>query len=213
MTALISKAQQRKADSHARIVDVAAKAIRRAGYRGVGVADIMLEAGLTHGGFYAHFASRKDMLIEAMQHAGQQNLATLERGIALRQRKGRTRFAALVETYLHDAHLDRVEDGCIVAALVCEMPREDDAVRAQAQQRVAAMVALVANTLPPSQQDQAPQVTASLVGALQLARALGGKAGRAMLAQTRQALIARHAPSPRQTQPGRVASAAKPSAP
>lgn len=213
MTTLISKAQQRKADSHARIVDVAAKAIRRAGYRGVGVADIMLEAGLTHGGFYAHFASRKDMLIEAMQHAGQQNLAALERGIALRQRKGRTRFAALVETYLHDAHLDRVEDGCIVAALVCEMPREDDAVRAQAQQRVAAMVALVANTLPPSQQDQAPQVTASLVGALQLARALGGKAGRAMLAQTRQALIARHAPSPRQTQPGRAASAAKPSAP
>lgn len=213
MTTLISKAQQRKADSHARIVDVAAKAIRRAGYRGVGVADIMLEAGLTHGGFYAHFASRKDMLIEAMQHAGQQNLATLERGIALRQRKGRTRFAALVETYLHDAHLDRVEDGCIVAALVCEMPREDDAVRAQAQQRVAAMVALVATTLPPSQQDQAPQVTASLVGALQLARALGGKAGRALLAQTRQALIARHAPSSRQTQPGRTASAAKHSAP
>ena len=213
MTTLISKAQQRKADSHARIVDVAAKAIRRAGYRGVGVADIMLEAGLTHGGFYAHFASRKDMLIEAMQHAGQQNLAALERGIALRQRKGRTRFAALVETYLHDAHLDRVEDGCIVAALVCEMPREDDAVRAQAQQRVAAMVALVATTLPGSQQDQAPQVTASLVGALQLARALGGKAGRALLAQTRQALIARHAPSSRQTQTGRTASAAKPSAP
>ncbi len=213
MTTLISKAQQRKADSHARIVDVAAKAIRRAGYRGVGVADIMLEAGLTHGGFYAHFASRKDMLIEAMQHAGQQNLAALERGIALRQRKGRTRFAALVETYLHDAHLDRVEDGCIVAALVCEMPREDDAVRAQAQQRVAAMVALVATTLPASQQDQAPQVTASLVGALQLARALGGKAGRALLAQTRQALIARHAPSSRQTQTGRTASAAKPSAP
>jgi len=213
MTTLISKAQQRKADSHARIVDVAAKAIRRAGYRGVGVADIMLEAGLTHGGFYAHFASRKDMLIEAMQHAGQQNLAALERGIALRQRKGRTRFAALVETYLHDEHLDRVEDGCIVAALVCEMPREDDAVRAQAQQRVAAMVALVATTLPPSQQDQAPQVTASLVGALQLARALSGKAGRALLAQTRQALIARHAPSSRQTQTGRAASAAKHSAP
>ena len=213
MTTLISKAQQRKADSHARIVDVAAKAIRRAGYRGVGVADIMLEAGLTHGGFYAHFASRKDMLIEAMQHAGQQNLAALERGIARRQRKGRTRFAALVETYLHDAHLDRVEDGCIVAALVCEMPREDDAVRAQAQQRVAAMVALVATTLPPSQQDQAPQLTASLVGALQLARALGGKAGRALLAQTRQALIARHAPSSRQTHTGRAASAAKHSAP
>ena len=56
---IMSNAPTRKELSHERIVDVAARAIRRAGYRGVGVADIMKEAGLTHGGFYAHFAKRR----------------------------------------------------------------------------------------------------------------------------------------------------------
>ena len=51
--------QSRKEASHERIVDVASRAIRRSGYDGTGVADIMKEAGLTHGGFYAHFASRE----------------------------------------------------------------------------------------------------------------------------------------------------------
>ncbi|WP_439332407.1 TetR/AcrR family transcriptional regulator, partial [Pseudomonas viridiflava] len=66
----------RKADSHARIVEVAARAIRRTGYDGTGVADIMKEAGLTHGGFYAHFASRDALLAEAADHAGAQTVAT-----------------------------------------------------------------------------------------------------------------------------------------
>ena len=55
----------RKEATHERIVEVAARAIRRSGYGGMGVADIMKEAGLTHGGFYAHFASREAMLAEA----------------------------------------------------------------------------------------------------------------------------------------------------
>ncbi len=129
MTVIMQKAPTRKELSHARIVDVASRAIRRAGYRGVGVADIMKEAGLTHGGFYAHFASRDAMLVEAMQHAGQSNLASLAQGIERRLRMGGTRFRALVETYLHDAHIGRTEDGCIVAALASEMTREEDAVR------------------------------------------------------------------------------------
>src|SRR4051812_35369906 len=57
--------RSRKEASHERIVDVAARAIRRSGYAGTGVADIMKEAGLTHGGFYAHFASRDALLAEA----------------------------------------------------------------------------------------------------------------------------------------------------
>ena len=70
----MSIAPSKKELSHARIVDVAAKAIRRAGYRGVGVADIMKEAGLTHGGFYAHFESRDALVVEAMAKAGQENI-------------------------------------------------------------------------------------------------------------------------------------------
>lgn len=192
------QAPTKKELSHARIVDVASRAIRRAGYRGVGVADIMKEAGLTHGGFYAHFASRDAMLVEATAHAGQCNLAALSQGMERRLRKGGTRFQALVETYLHDAHIDRTEDGCIVAALASEMTREEDDVRDEARRRVAAMVALVQSTLPEGADiGEAQLVTATMVGALQLARALGGKAGRAIVAQTRQALIERHDSSTR----------------
>jgi AcrR family transcriptional regulator len=196
MMVIMQKVLTRKELSHALIVDVASRAIRRAGYRGVGVADIMKEAGLTHGGFYAHFASRDAMLVEAMQHAGQSNLASLAQGIERRLRKGGTRLRALVETYLHDAHIERTEDGCIVAALASEMTREEDAVREEARRRVAAMVALVHSALPEGAEiSEAQLVTATMVGALQVARTLGGKAGRDILAQTRQALIERHDPS------------------
>lgn len=179
--------------SHARIVDVAAKAIRRAGYRGVGVADIMKEAGLTHGGFYAHFDSREALVIEAMAKAGHENIESLTEAIERRMSKGGTRFKALVDTYLHEAHLVRTEDGCVVAALSSEMTRQDDVVREEARRRVAAMIALVQSTLTdPSDENEASVVTATMVGALQLARTLDGKEGRAILAQTRKSLLERH---------------------
>ncbi len=185
----------RKGQSHTRIVDVASRAIRRAGYRGVGVADIMKEAGLTHGGFYAHFDSRDALLVEAMQRAGEANIALLSDAMERRLRKCGSRFRALVETYLHDAHMERSEDGCVIAALASEMARQPDAVRDEARRRVIAMVSLVRSTLPNGAGGvEAEVVTATMVGALQLARTLGGKAGRDMLAQTRQALIERHDP-------------------
>lgn len=65
----------RKEISHERIVEAAARAIRREGYAGVGVADVMKEAGLTHGGFYAHFPSRDAMLAAAMDRAGRDGAA------------------------------------------------------------------------------------------------------------------------------------------
>lgn len=179
--------------SHARIVEVAAKAIRRAGYRGVGVADIMKEAGLTHGGFYAHFESRDALVVEAMARAGQENIESLSEVIERRIAKGSSRFKALVDTYLHEAHLQRSEDGCVVAALSSEMTRQDDVVREEARRRVAAMIALVQSTLPdPTDENEAAVVTATMVGALQLARTLGGKEGRAILAQARQSLLERY---------------------
>jgi len=189
----MSSAPTRKELSHERIVDVAARAIRRAGYRGVGVADIMKEAGLTHGGFYAHFDSRDALVVEAMQRAGRENQAALEVAVARRVAKGSTRFAALVHAYLHDSHLDRPEQGCVVAALASEMTRQDNAVRDEARRRVTDLMALVGSALPDGDEPGAAAVvTATLVGALQLARTLDGKAGRALLAQTREALIQRH---------------------
>lgn len=189
----MSIAPSKKELSHARIVDVASKAIRRAGYRGVGVADIMKEAGLTHGGFYAHFDSREALVIEAMAKAGQENIESLSEVIERRIAKGSTRYKALVDTYLHEAHLQRSEDGCVVAALSSEMTRQDDEVREEARRRVAAMIALVQSTLPdPTDENEAAVVTATMVGALQLARTLDGKEGQAILAQTRQSLLERY---------------------
>jgi len=185
----------RKEQSHERIVEVAARAIRRAGYRGVGVADIMKEAGLTHGGFYAHFASRDALLVEAMQQASRDNQAALSASMARRMAKGHSRFSALVMTYLHDTHLEREEDGCVVAALASEMTRQGDVVQKEARCRVTDLVEFVRSALPKGVDlVQAEVITATMVGALQLARTLGGNAGRALLAQTREALILKHQP-------------------
>ena len=183
----------RKEQSHERIVEVAARAIRRAGYRGVGVADIMKEAGLTHGGFYAHFASRDALLVEAMQQASRDNQAALSESITRRMAKGHARFSALIWAYLHDTHLERADTGCVVAALASEMARQGDAVQQEARRRVTYLVEFVRSALPEGVDPmQAEVITATMVGALQLARTLGGNAGRALLAQTRQALILKH---------------------
>jgi TetR/AcrR family transcriptional repressor of nem operon len=185
----------RKEQSHERIVEVAARAIRRAGYRGVGVADIMNEAGLTHGGFYAHFASRDALLVEAMQGASRDNQAALSDAMARRMAKGHARFSALVGAYLHDTHLVRIENGCVVAALASEMTRQGDVVQQEARRRVTYLLEFVRSALPEGvEPEQAAVVTATMVGALQLARTLGGTAGRALLAQTREALIQTYQP-------------------
>ena len=109
--AAMSRSTPRKEQTHERIVEVAARAVRREGYAGVGVADIMKEAGLTHGGFYAHFPSRDAMLVEAVERAGQDGAARLMQRMEQWREQG-ARCCALVETYLSEAHLG----GCGAAA-------------------------------------------------------------------------------------------------
>jgi len=180
----------RKELTHDRILDVAARAIRRAGYDGVGLAAIMKEAGLTHGGFYAHFASRDALLAEATQRAGRDTGAILIERLRQAQAQGTSPFSALVQTYLADAQLENTECGCIVAALASEIPRQADEVASAARTRVLGLVELVRRTLPGSADPaQAQVVAATLVGALQLARMLQGKAGKAWLANVRSSLI------------------------
>ncbi len=188
----------RKQVSHERIVDVASRAIRRAGVRGVGVADMMKAAGLTHGGFYAHFESRDALVAEALQRAWRDSSTVLEDAVGSRVSRGESRFSALVHTYLRDSHLEHVEDGCLVAALASEMHRLEPPVRDEARRGVAALVDLVGSALPGDNRAQAECVAAALVGALQLARVLGGKAGRDALARAREQIVATFEPvSPR----------------
>lgn len=183
----------RKELTHDRILDVASRAIRRAGYDGIGVANIMKEAGLTHGGFYAHFPSRKAMLAEATLRAGRDTGTMLDKRLGQGQTQGLSPFAALVNTYLGEAHLQNTEYGCVVAALVSEIPRQDEEVASAARERVMALVELVRRSLPVGTDPQQAQVvTATMVGSLQMARALKGKAGKACLANARAFLIAQY---------------------
>ncbi len=185
-----ARSASRKELSHDRIVDVAARAIRRAGYHGVGVADLMKEAGLTHGGFYAHFQSRDALLVEAMQRAARDNAASLAAAMARREAKGESRFAALVHSYLHDSQRADAECGCVVAALASEMARAGDAVADEARRRVTGLIELVRSSLPDgADKTQADVIAATMVGALQLARTLAPAAGKALLAHTRESLI------------------------
>lgn len=181
----------RKEQSHERIVDAAARAIRRAGYSGVGVADVMKEAGLTHGGFYAHFPSRDALLAAAMERAGQDGATRMAQGMARRRAEGASPLRAWVETYLSDAHLTGCEQGCPVAALASEIPRQSADVREVGASRVERLLEAVQQVLPVDAGDHAPAaVLSTLVGALQLARALGDNArGRAVLASARQAVL------------------------
>lgn len=181
--------------SHERILDAAARSVRRHGYAGVGVADVMKEAGLTHGGFYAHFKSRDALLAAAVGHAGAESgQALVQRMAALRER-GASPVAALVETYLAQAAVEDVETGCPVAALCTEIPRQADEVKTVSRQSVLGLVELARSALPPaSPKEQAFALASSLVGAVQLARALGGP-GQAMLQATGAALIAQYEPA------------------
>lgn len=181
----------RKELTHERIVDTAARALRRGGFKGVGVADVMKEAGLTHGGFYAHFASREALLVEALQRAGFDGTTRIAKAITRQQAQGVSAFAALVNSYLSDAHLADIEMGCPVAALCADMPRQSDDVREASAQRVQAMIRWVAQALPETvDQALAASITGTLVGALQLARAAGdAPQGRSILAATRQHLL------------------------
>jgi AcrR family transcriptional regulator len=186
--------QSRREQSHERILDAAARAVRRKGFAAVGVADVMKEAGLTHGGFYAHFASREALLAEAVAHAGMQSHSRMHERVRARVEAGENEFRALVEEYLSEAHMEALDAGCPVAALVSEMPRAESELRACSRQRVLALVELVRQALPATAgEGAAPAVASTLVGALQLARVLGvDGGGGAVLQASREALIAQY---------------------
>ncbi len=167
-----------KEASHERIVGAAARAIRRSGYNGTGVADIMKEAGLTHGAFYAHFESREAMLAEAADCAGAQANAAAAKIISAVPPD--QALKTLVGTYLSKEHVDAIETGCPISALGSEMPRQSPEVRRAATLRIKEMIDLVARQLPdwgqPSAHERALAMVASMVGTLILARAVDDSA-------------------------------------
>jgi AcrR family transcriptional regulator len=163
-----------KEETHERIVSVAARAIRRSGYDGTGVADIMKEAGLTHGGFYSHFASREAMLAEAAGRACAES-ATAVAEVVAGVPPDRS-LEAMVRAYLSKEHVAQIEAGCPLAALGSETSRQAPEVRRVTTRHIKEMVDLAARQSPdwgqPAAHEHALVTVATMVGALLLARAV-----------------------------------------
>ena len=163
-----------KEATHERIVSVAARAIRRSGYDGTGVADIMKEAGLTHGAFYAHFTSREAMLAEAAGRACAESAAAAANVVA--GVPPNMALASMLNAYLSREHVEHAEMGCPLAALGSETPRQAAEVRRVATRHIKEMIDLVARQSPdwgqPGAHERALVTVATMVGALLLARAV-----------------------------------------
>lgn len=160
--------------THERIVCVAARAIRRSGYDGIGVADLMKEAGLTHGAFYAHFPSREAMLAEAAGQAFAESAAAAAAAVA--SAPPDKALASMIRSYLSREHLEHADVGCPLAALGSETARQTPEVRRVATRHIKEMIDLVARQSPDWGQSDAHQralvTVATMVGALLLARAV-----------------------------------------
>ena len=160
--------------THERIVSVAARAIRRSGYDGTGVADIMKEAGLTHGAFYSHFASREAMLAEAAGKACAESAAGAAE-VAAEAPPGMA-LKSMLAAYLSREHIEQLEAGCPLAALGSETSRQSPEVRRVATRHIKATIDLLARQAPDWGQHGAHEralVTLSImVGAVMLARAV-----------------------------------------
>lgn len=183
-----------------RIVETAARLFRQNGYDGIGVADLMKGAGLTHGGFYGHFASKEDLLAEATAHALRQSAQRWQDNAA---RDPAAALAVLASHYLSTGHRDHPENGCAIAALGPDAARLGPAVRGAMTAGVAQQVAVVeqclAHCLPPESADagatrqQALASYAAMVGAMVLARAVDDEAlSQEILASVRDSLAKSH---------------------
>lgn len=182
--------------THKRIVEIAARTLRRNGYAGVGVADVMKQAGLTHGGFYAHFKSRDELLDVAIKQARIDSSIRINQGIRNGCARGDSALRGLIESYLSELHLNEIENGCVVAALCSEAPRQSLDLVKSANESVNALIKTIQLALPKnSPSTNALAIASALVGGLQLARVLGHNAqGKAVLTATRNALLAQYDP-------------------
>jgi len=160
-----------KAETHERIVKTAARAIREHGYGGASVADVMKQAGLTHGGFYAHFESREAMLEEAVDCAASEGRARLT-AVSERAEPGRE-LEAIVGSYLSDHHVEHPGSGCTLAALGSETARQAPALRKIATRQVNGLAELLAAQLPgdaAENRERALAMLSAMVGAIALSR-------------------------------------------
>ncbi len=174
-----------------RVLKGAARAIRSDGPHQIGVAEVMAKAGLTHGGFYAHFTSKDDLVAAAIAQMFDEAMATFDHFAV-----GKTPAAALdayIDFYLSPRHRDAQATGCPVPALAADLPRLDRAARTAfalgAERLTAALARLIAGLGRRNAERLASSALAEMVGAISLARTIfDARRSNAVLEHSREAL-------------------------
>jgi TetR/AcrR family transcriptional repressor of nem operon len=186
--------KEHKLETHARIVKKASVRLREKGAHGIGVSDLMKDAGLTHGGFYAHFDSREALVVEAFGYAMDRSI---ERWRQLAgQAEPQDRLAAIVEAYLSPQHRDNPGHGCAVPALGAEIARESPKTRKAFAAKLDQMITMMAEQFTTeagkSARQQAMAALATMMGTLVMARVAGsGELSEELLSAGRDAVLAR----------------------
>src|SRR5258706_1521587 len=138
--------KEHKARTRQKIVEIAAREFREKGLEGVGVADLMASAGLTHGGFYAHFGSKEALVEAACRHGVAATIETLD--FRARQAPPGEGLRTIVRTYLSRAHRDDAARGCIMPSLAGEIARRAPETRKAFTDQLRAFAAVIARQLP-----------------------------------------------------------------
>jgi TetR/AcrR family transcriptional repressor of nem operon len=164
---------EHKQKTREKVLDAAAEAIRLEGPHKVGVAGIMAKAGLTHGGFYAHFDSKDDLVACAIGHMFDKS--ALRRLDSYKDRSPADALIAYIDFYLSEAHRDARTSGCAMPALAADLPRlpaaSQEACAAGVRRLTGRIASLVTGAGLPNADDLASSMVAEMVGALSLARA------------------------------------------
>ena len=166
--------RQQMAANRERLLDIASRLFRERGFDDVSVAEIMQEAGLTHGGFYGHFSSKEALAAQAATHA---LLQTANRWRATLESSGTAGLERIVDAYLSQQHRDLPGVGCAIAALGPEVARQSDPVRNAFATELESLIGVLSGFLPGAdasvRRKRALALMAQLVGAIVLARAFG----------------------------------------
>lgn len=165
--------REQAAQNRERIVEVAAQRFRERGFEGVGIADLMKEAGLTHGGFYGHFSSKDDLIAEASARALKHSLALWS---PLAKSTPSDPLAAIADIYLTSRHRDNPGVGCLLAALGPDVSRQGPVVRHTVTDHIRASFDLLTKLVPAkskaAKRQKAISTYATLVGTMVMARAV-----------------------------------------
>lgn len=179
-----------KEETRRKVVRAAATAVRAKGPEGVGVAEIMAEAGLTHGGFYAHFPNKEALVVAAIEEAFGQSSRRFAR--MLEGLDSVRSLDAFVDAYVSLEHRDNAAGGCPIATLSSDLPRQGQPVREAYERGVRGLIGRLEGWLAEDRRHLAPSLLAEMAGAVTLSRAISNDADAAqLLADARASLKAR----------------------